>query len=70
MNEFDENKAKLASQQNNSPPGVGRQNLTRIDSTWISHVLRRRYDSALSEALPESFVALLDELDRKTKSQN
>jgi hypothetical protein len=69
MNEFDENKAKLAPQQNNGPPG-GRQNLTRIDSTWISQVLRRRYDSALSEALPESFVALLDELDRKTKSQN
>ncbi len=66
MNEFDENKAKLAPQQNNDPIGDGRQNLTRLDSTWISQVLRRRYDSALSEALPESFVALLDELDRKT----
>lgn len=70
MNDFDEDKEKVASQQNNGPPGAGRQNLTRLDSTWISQVLRRRYDSALSEALPESFVALLDELDRKSKSQN
>jgi hypothetical protein len=68
MNEFDENKAKLEPQQDNGPLGAGRQNLTRVDSTWISQVLRRRYDSALSEALPESFVALLDELDRKTKT--
>jgi hypothetical protein len=66
MNEFDENKAKLTTDKNGPP--AGRQNLTRLDSTWISQVLRRRYDSALTEALPDSFVALLDELDRKTKT--
>jgi hypothetical protein len=70
MSDFDENKAKSAAEQSNAPLGVGRQNLTRLDSTWISQVLRRRYDSALTEELPESFVALLDELDRKTKTSH
>lgn len=66
MSDFDENKAKLARDQSNRAPDTGRSNMTRADSTWISQVLRRRYDAALSEALPESFIALLDELDRKT----
>lgn len=70
MNEFDENKAKSTAERNDGPPGIGRQNLTRVDSTWISQVLRRRYDSALNEALPDSFVALLEELDRKTTPHN
>jgi hypothetical protein len=68
MNEIDENKAKATSEHNEGSLGTGRHNLTRVDSSWISQVLRRRYDSALTEALPESFVALLDELDRKTKT--
>lgn len=68
MSDFDENKAKFASDRSNRSGGTGHSAITRVGSTWISEVLRRRYDAALNEALPESFVALLDELDRKTQS--
>ena len=68
MSEFDENKAKRAVERRDRPPGV-KPVLGRADSTWIGQVLRRRYDSALTEELPESFIALLDELDRKTEDK-
>ena len=66
MSDFDEHKGKRAlSRTDRAPTGV-KPTLSRADSTWIGQVLRRRYDAALTEELPESFIALLDELDRKT----
>jgi Anti-sigma factor NepR len=67
MSDFDENKGKPAVDRLSRPPAGIKTPLSRADSTWIGQMLRRRYDSALTEELPESFVALLDELDRKTK---
>jgi hypothetical protein len=69
MSDFDENKGKRAADRMHRPPAGIKAPLSRADSTWIGQVLRRRYDSALTEELPESFVALLDELDRKTQEK-
>jgi len=66
MSDFDENKGKRAVGRTDRPPAGAKPALSRADSTWIGQVLRRRYDAALTEELPESFIALLDELDRKT----
>lgn len=66
MSDFDENKAKRASNRVGHPPTGVKPPLGRADSSWIGQVLRRRYDAALTEELPESFLVLLDELDRKT----
>ena len=65
MSDFDENKGKRVVARTDRLAGV-KPTLSRADSTWIGQVLRRRYDAALTEELPESFIALLDELDRKT----
>lgn len=68
MNEFDEYKAKRTGV--NALPGGGRLNFGCQDAAWIAQILRRRYDGALNEALPESFVGLLQELDRKTDADH
>lgn len=65
MSDFDENKGKRVVGRTDRPFGA-KPTLSRADSTWIGQVLRQRYDAALTEELPDSFVALLDELDRKT----
>jgi hypothetical protein len=68
MSEFDENKGKRSAERLDRPPAAVRP-MGRADSVWIGQVLRRRYDSALSEQLPDSFIALLDELDRKNSDK-
>jgi hypothetical protein len=68
MSNFDEDKGKRAVSRTERPLAV-KPTLTRADSTWIGQVLRKRYDAALTEELPESFTVLLDELDRKTGDQ-
>lgn len=68
MSDFDEDKGKRVMARMDRPFG-GKPPLSRADSTWIGQILRQRYDSALSEELPDSFIALLDELDRKASDK-
>ena len=65
MSDFDENKGKRTADRLEGPLAGVKPAIGRADSAWIGQVLRRRYDSALTEELPDSFIALLDELDRK-----
>lgn len=62
MSDFDESKARRTA--SHSAPAKQRP-AERGDARWIGQVLRRRYDVALTEELPASFLTLLEELDRK-----